>query len=327
MALCFISPLLKRASGITATLIPLKRRSPDCLNKQSGVNRNKAWMRAITLHGCHRERSTYFFCCNFSSQIIAETGHWSKQLNFLGLIKAVEEITGAQPVEMQYNVTFCHRSREHNSSDPVNSSQRASVACLLGDRSWKLLCVNTTCGSAFLFALVNTRHCLSIGVVLRRCISFTWMGPAVLQLASDKQVNANRSPRLGFTASASYSPPPHRQRVPRLTYGNVKALLYLYSHPCCSCMDYNSITSQVRVSLVAITARHLIYLLWISFWNNSISGARLPVFLRVYNSSFSTYCTYPSHICHRTHLPWTRVYVYNLRMSAKTCEYVCLDPL
>lgn len=52
----------------------------------------------------------------------------------------------------------------------------------------------------FLFPLANTRHCLSIGVMHLLHVD----GPccAVLQLASDKQVNANRRPRLCFTASA-----------------------------------------------------------------------------------------------------------------------------
>lgn len=144
----------------------------------------------------------------------------------------------------------------------TNAVQRASVACFLGNPSREPACVNRTCGSAFYLHW-------SILFIHQRDSSQMHLlhldGPcsAVLQSASDKLVNANRSPRLGFTASALYPPhpPPHRPRVPCLTYGNVKALLYSYSHPCFSYMDSNSITSQVRVSLVAITARHLIYLL------------------------------------------------------------------
>lgn len=75
----------------------------------------------------------------------------------------------------------------------------------------------------------------------------------MLQSASDKHVNANNTPPPLASPIVSGYCPWHMEMW--------KALLYSYSHPCCLCMGSNSITSQARFSLVALTGRHLIYLL------------------------------------------------------------------
>lgn len=156
---------------------------------------------------------------------------------------------------------LCHRSREHDSSDPVNASQRSSVTCLFGDRSRELACVMEP---AALFFFFSTGQFAALFIRPHDALQTRLLyldGPccAVPKLAAEKQVNANRTP----------TPLPLHRTPPSLSLLIISTALdiwkceslYSYGHPSCSCMDSNSITSKARVSLVAVTTRHLIYLL------------------------------------------------------------------
>lgn len=160
------------------------------LKKQSIVNRNKPRLQShytlVIFKGQH--------ICGLPIQIIAETGPWSTQTNFLGLIRTVAEISEPQPIEMRYNVTFNHRNKEHH---PSNASQPTSHARMEvdGRRRWVY-------ASAMAPLFIHAGQHAALFIHLRDTLHMTL--PHLDEPASDKQVNANSSARRCLTTSASF---------------------------------------------------------------------------------------------------------------------------